>query len=182
MTIVDEWVLAGTGSRGLRTASPEVRAHAATQVNNRLGKAFAERGDYLIVMSGMAEGFDHLLAAIALKLGIPLWCAIPNKGYGHHYWHRNSVTGSSQFAEWCRILDSAHRVTYVMEDVHGTSELYLNGLHSNFVRNAWMVEQADDFLVWDPSSKGTAHCVKAIRGAGKWRDDMILPMPELVKP
>jgi hypothetical protein len=174
MTIENEWVLAGTGSRSLRNAAPDVRAHAVAQVSSRLGKAFAERGDYLIVMSGMAEGFDHLLAVSALALGIPLWCAIPNKYYGRHYWKRNSVTGRDQYAEFCRIIDAARRVTYVMDDVYGTTALYLNGVHSNFVRNDWMVEQSDDFLVWDSTSKGTAHCVKAIQDAGKWRDDMVL--------
>lgn len=180
MTIQDEWVLVGTGSRSLRTEPPGVRAHAATLVNDRLGQAFVERGDYLIVMSGMAEGFDHLLAVTALSLGIPLWCAIPNKGYGRHYWQRNSVTGRDQYAEWCRILDAAYRVTYVMEDIHGTSDLYLAGVHSNFVRNDWMVEQGDDFAAWDLTSRGTAHCVAAIKRAGKWRDGMALDRVEAI--
>jgi hypothetical protein len=41
-----------------------------------------------------------------------------------------------------------------------------------------MVEQAHDFVVWNPESRGTAHCVAAIKRAGKWRDDMVLsPTP-----
>lgn len=31
-----------------------------------------------------------------------------------------------------------------------------------------------DFAVRYPTSMGTAHCVDAIRRAGKWRDDMVL--------
>ena len=34
-----------------------------------------------------------------------------------------------------------------------------------------------DFAVWNPTTKGTAHCVDAIRRAGKWRDDMVLSPP-----
>ena len=125
-----------------------------------LANRLDERGDELIVMSGMAEGFDHLLAVTALKLNIPLWCAVPNRGYGQHYWRKNSLTCRDQYAEFCRLIDAAYRVTYVCSD------LYVNGQHSNFVRNSWMVEQAHEFVVWDPSSRGTAHCVAEISRAG----------------
>lgn len=158
--IEGEYVLAGTGSRSLRSEGPAARSAAASLVENLVRLRRAERGDELIVMSGMAEGFDHLLAVTALKLGIPLWCAIPNKGYGRHYWRDNSVTGRDQFAEFCRIVDAAYRVTYVADGV------YVDGIHANFVRNDWMVDQATEFVVWDPTSRGTAHCLKAIRRAG----------------
>lgn len=167
MTVVDEYVVAGTGSRSLQTAPIDVKRAAADLVTARLTDLHAERGDYLIVMSGMALGFDKLLAVTAIKLGIPLWCAIPNRSYGHYHWRQHSVTGHDEHAEWARITSHAHRITHVMEDVHGTGGLYLNGVHSNFVRNQFMVDTADQFLVWDPTSRGTAHCLAAIKRAGK---------------
>jgi hypothetical protein len=138
-------------------------------------------------MSGMAEGYDACLAKAALELGVRLWAAIPHQGYLDHYWGRASLTGTDRRAEAQAIVDRAKQVTYVMSDVHGTRELKLNGKHANFWRNDFMVtgglgwSGADDFLVWNPTSKGTAHCVKAIKAAGKWRDDMVLS-PEAAMP
>lgn len=157
--IEHEYVLAGTGSRSLRTAPADVRTEAASRVGKLLRDRLAERGAELIVVSGMAEGFDHLLAAKAVDLGIDLWCVIPHRGYGDYYWRRNSVTGRDQSAEFCRLLDSAQRVTYVCDSI------YVNGEHSNFVRNRWMVDTADEFAVWNPAFPGTKHCLAAIKRA-----------------
>lgn len=160
MPLDDEFVLAGTGSRSLLTSSPEIRHRAVARTEMALSFRQHQHGARLIVMSGMAEGFDHLLAVTALRLGIDLWCVIPHRGYGDYYWRRNSLTGRDMFAEFCRIRDTAIRVTYAAES------LYVNGRHSNFVRNDQMIEAADEFLVWNPSSKGTAHCLAGIQRAG----------------
>jgi hypothetical protein len=124
-------------------------------------------GGRLVVMSGCAEGWDACVAWTAIRAGIRLWAAVPNRGYGAHYWGRKSLTGRDQLPEFERILAAAWRVTYVMEEIHGTSALYLDGLHSNFVRNTFMVDKAQEFVVWDPSSRGTAHCLAEIKRAGK---------------
>jgi hypothetical protein len=161
-------VLAGTGSRQLQAVDNAAKKVAAELVTNEVIQRRDRYGDRLVVMSGMAEGFDKLLALTALRTGVKLWCAIPNRGYGAYYWGpAQSLTGTDQRAQFTAIVARAWRVTYVMEDVHRTQGLYLNGKHSNFIRNDYMVAQADEFLVWDPGSRGTQQCFATIRAAGR---------------
>lgn len=169
-----DFVVAGSGSRSLRVADRTVQVDAMDRCTAALEVCLAEHGERLVVMSGGAEGFDELIARVALRLNIRLWLALPNRRYLQHYWGRESLLGRDRLAEAQAIVDQAQRVTYVMEQIHDTKALKLNGLHANFWRNLFMVENANDFLVWNPTSKGTAHCVKAIKDAGKWRDGMVL--------
>lgn len=179
------FVFAGTGSRSLRTAPREVLVDAMERCTVRIRIRQEQHGDRLVVMSGMAEGWDECVALAALRLGVRLWCAIPNRGYGAHYWGRNSVLGFDRLEAFLGIMSQAWRVTHVMEDVYSQQGIYLDGEHSNFVRNRFMVDGggdfpgADDFGVWGPESRGTAHCVTAIKRAGKWRDDMVLSPAEV---
>jgi hypothetical protein len=76
------------------------------------------------------------------------------------------VTGRNRLAEFEAILASAWRITYVMEEALGVPVVHVNDRRSNFARNTWMVGKADEFVVWDPSSRGTAHCLAEIRRAG----------------
>jgi hypothetical protein len=157
------YVVAGTGSRSLQTASREDKLNAINLVDAELVRLMETHGDNLVVMSGMAEGFDKLLAMRAIHHGIKLWCAIPNKGYGRYYWGKHSLTGHNVMSQFKDIVDGAWRVTLVMEDVHNLQGIYgPGGKHSNFLRNDYMVEQGDEFLVWDPSSSGTKDCFKSI--------------------
>lgn len=169
-----DFVLAGTGSRSLRVADRATQIAAMDLVTERIAARVVEHDERLVVMSGGAEGFDELLARVAIRQGVRLWLALPNKGYAKHYWGRASLLGRDRTAEFEQILGSAWKVTYVMEQVHGTSALKLDGLHANFWRNQFMADNANDFVVWNPESTGTAHCVTAIKRAGKWRDDMVL--------
>jgi hypothetical protein len=159
------FVVAGTGSRTLQTADSATKWAVWDATWTLLEPLAAEHGDRLVLMTGMAEGFDHLLAKLGFRHGVAVWAAVPNSGYGRHYWGRESQTGQDQFAEFEDILRRCWRVTHVMEDVHGVSGRYLNGRHSNAVRNTWMVEQADRFLVWNPTTRGTAGCLKEITAA-----------------
>lgn len=177
----DPFVLAGTGPRSLRAADRAIQVDAMERCETRILQRQDEHGDRLVVMSGMAEGWDELIAMTALRLGVHLWCAIPNRGYGAYYWQRQSVTGMPRLPAFGAIVGRASRVTYVLEDVYGLRGVRLpTGEHSNFVRNRFMVTGhgeftgGDDFAVWGPESKGTAHCVREIKRAGKWRDDMVL--------
>jgi hypothetical protein len=164
---VTDHIVAGTGSRSLQVADNATKRYALDAVTLRLRERLSVHGDRLVVMSGMAEGFDSALALAGLKLGIRVWAVVPNRGYGPYSWGEHSTTGTPRLPAFQAILDQSWKVTYVMEDVHRTELLYLNGVHANFVRNDFMVEQAHEFLVWDPRSKGTAHCFAAIKRAGK---------------
>lgn len=181
MSIIDEYVVAGTGSRRVQVADNAAKRQAWDLAVDRLQSALSVHPD-LTVMSGGAEGWDYCLARAALTLRIPLWLALPNRGYGRHFWGRASVTKTDRYDEFRHLVAQATKVTYVMEEIHGTSQLYLNGVHSNFVRNTWMVRGgrdgfvgADDFLVWnDPISGGTKHCIDEIKKASKWHADMLI--------
>lgn len=178
----NDFILAGTGSRELANATAEVKAQAIERLRETLTVYKQLFGDKLVIMSGMAQGFDALLAFTALDMGIRLWCAVPNKGYGDYYWGpRGTITGTDARERFNRIISQAEKVFYIKEDVHGITEngVYLdvdfkraswnkyneNYHHANFVRNDFMVDNADSFLVWDPSSKGTADCLTKIKRA-----------------
>lgn len=180
-----DFVLAGTGPRALLLEPREVREAAMNLCLERIAERVLEHGSALVVMSGGAEGADECLARAAMRMQVRLWLAIPNKGYVAHYWGRKSQLGRDRTAEFARIAAYAEKTTHVMEQVHGTSKLTVDGLHANAWRNLWMVnggrgfDGADDFAVFGPvwPRSGTAHCVEAIRAAGKWRDHMMLDLP-----
>lgn len=158
-------VLAGTGSRSLESEDVTVKGDVYRLIREELLPFRNKPSKEFVVMSGMAEGFDKLLAVVALELNIKLWCAIPNKGYGKYYWGEKSLTGENRFAEYLHIVKQATYLTYVMEEIHNCryGELYLNGRHANFIRNDFMVKIANEFLVWEPTSAGTKDCLKTIK-------------------
>jgi hypothetical protein len=181
------FIVAGTGSRSLKVADPKFKAKVVTWTRARLQRLQGRYGNRLVIMSGMAEGWDELLAMLARELGIRLWVYIPNKGYVDYYWgptdpdkpSKGSRTGRDRREAAKSLVDYAEKVEYTVEDrllpkgieatafkcpipdKPGTTE------HSNYARNRAMVEDADVFLVWDPSSSGTAHCFGLIKKSGK---------------
>lgn len=150
-------VVAGTGSRSLQLEPNTVKWAVYENVLDKLRELQPNS-----VISGMAEGFDTCIARAALDLNIELVAAVPNKGYGAYYWKHNSVTGQDRYEDYIKLLNAANRVVYVTG-----SQLYVAGLHSNFVRNNWMVDHANHFLVYDPKSRGTAHCFKQLKDKGR---------------
>lgn len=159
MAVTARWVVAGTGPRALQDWPPTEKRRTYGVILAAIDGLRRQHGDLLTIMSGMALGFDKALAMAALELNVPLWCAIPNRGYGRYYWR-------DRHAEFQRIVDRAAQVTYVMEDVHHTSALRLGGRHANMIRNLWMLDQAQQVIAWPSTSGGTAHCLRAARIAG----------------
>lgn len=149
-------IVAGTGSRRLRKEDPSIRIEAFKRTCSTLHELNVN-GD-VTVMSGMAEGFDQTLAVAANFMGIPWIAAVPNTGYGSYYWGKKSVTGGDRLRDFTDLLSTAQDVIYVCGD-----KVYQGRVHSNFIRNTYMVEQADHVLVWEPTSRGTSHCVKEAR-------------------
>ena len=115
----------------------------------------------LHLISGMAEGWDEAIAKVGMRNGIPYTAMIPNKGYDDYYWRRNSLLGVNRINTFNELYYKAHEVVYVCDS------LYVNGVHSNFVRNEHMVNMCDGALVYEPTSRGTAHAVKLLKDAGK---------------
>jgi len=152
--ISGRFVIAGTGSRSYRRTD-EVFDRLYQQTS-----LFAEKYPDLVLMSGGAQGWDTEIANVAWLLNVPFVMCIPNKGYGPYYW-KNNLDG------WYFMLACAAAIEYTMEDVYQSNSLYLNGVHSNYVRNSRMVELADAFFVYDAGSSGTRDAVKKIEQAGK---------------
>jgi len=161
------FIVAGTGPRSLQIASTQDKKAAYSIVAAELIRLRSKYGEDLIIMSGMAEGFDKLLATVALDLEIPLWCAIPSRNYGSYYWGQKSATGTNQIARFNEIVQAAKHVTYIDKITPGIQGLYRDGVHINFIRNEYMVYSANAFLIWDSASPGTRNCIKLVLDSTK---------------
>ena len=127
-----------------------------------------KHGDNLVVVSGMAEGFDEALARAAVAVGVPFVAAVPNPSYMNYYWTR-SVTGKSRLKHGTDLLAQAAEVVYVCKTHASTLPKY-NGRagSANFERNEWMVDRANVMWAFHPVddagnvltlTSGTKHCV-----------------------
>ena len=157
MPLLDgKFVIAGTGSRSLILDEGKMNK-VQEYLIDLLTQAKAKHGNNLVVISGMAEGFDEVLARASMSLGVTLIAAIPNKGYSAHYWG-NRMNAFQDLADYAHRSGGVHYVC-------GTS-IYADGKHSNFVRNEWMADRADIVLVYNPTSRGTAQCYNYCRTNG----------------
>lgn len=158
---VGNFYIAGTGSRELildKDKRREVRDYLA----DLLAKAKVKHGDRLIVISGMAEGFDEALARAAIMADVTFIAAIPNKGYIDYYWGKKSMLGRNRMAEAQEILSKAGEIVHVCDGIYGP-----DGRHANFHRNEWMVDHADIVWVYNPTTRGTAQCYAYCKKVGK---------------
>ena len=67
--------ISGTGHRSLYKAKPEVVQHVQAWLYDKFEELKPDK-----VISGMALGFDQMLARIAIEYGIELECALPFRG------------------------------------------------------------------------------------------------------
>jgi hypothetical protein len=164
MPLLDgKFVIAGTGSRSLILDEGKMNK-VQEYLIDLLTEAKAKHGNNLVVISGMAEGFDEALARSAMCVGVTLIAAIPNKGYSAYYWRNNSQLKVDRMDSFQELAGYAHRsggVHYVCG-----KDIYVNGKHSNFVRNEWMADRADVVWVYNPTSRGTAQCYNYCRTNG----------------
>jgi hypothetical protein len=183
-------IVGGTGSRELQLADGTVKKAVYDWLVKQLTMSADKHGDKLRVMSGMAEGFDALLAYTAMQLDIPFIAAVPNEGYGRYYWgpknnagNGGSITGTDRLDVFESYLKAAELVVYVKEEVHGITDsgVFLDvknktaswdrgkGLvNANFVRNDFMARYpgVKGFFVYDENSSGTSHCVGLLKQFG----------------
>lgn len=159
--------IAGTGTRSIQKLSVPEKSRVLeiiTEQLNLFGELDAANGGdgKIIVISGMAEGFDSALAMAAISVGMELHCYIPNRGYGNYYWGQKSQTGQNRLAQFNAIVAQAAHVEYTNEKL-GVNSLYHNGVHMNFLRNQHMVDDADILFAWATSEKeadgGTRDCI-----------------------
>jgi len=128
----------------------------------------------MLLISGMAEGWDEAIAKIGLRNNIPYDVYIPTKDYGNYYWGQHSLTGYNRMAMFEELVNGARRVVY-MEDIYGAPKMTSRGpcyetspgclIHANMVRNSEMVKASTDALVYDAKSPGTRDAVAKLRKA-----------------
>lgn len=154
----NKFVIAGTGSSSFSNDNLNAaELDTIASLERAMAVNLRKWGERLIILSGGAIGWDFWMTAIARKLGIPYVLSIPNEGYGNYYWGK-----ARQIGRYIEMFDNALEVEFVVEDVYGMTGLYIDGVHSNFVRNNRMVNLADAFFVYDTGSPGTRHCFKSI--------------------
>lgn len=148
----------GTGSRSMVT---DPNAKNIYNTLERYITILHEEDPDLVLITGMAEGWDEAIAKVAFRNHIPYICAIPNKGYGEYYWGKHSLLGVNRMNTFNQLVNGAAEVVYVCAGI------YENGVHANFVRNQWMVDNCDSALVYNPQSSGTRDAVARLTTAGK---------------
>ena len=158
-------IIFGTGTRSLQTAGGEEKARALGLVKGYL-QSLIDAGEDLVVISGMAEGFDTCIARAAIDLDLYWRAYVPNKGYGRYYWGGHSLTGQNRLPQFEEYLAQADEIVYTDEALGVPGSLYKDRLHMNFHRNHMMVDESDEGLAWDVTSRGTAECVAYAKKEG----------------
>ena len=158
-----DFIVAATGSRSLQTKSKEHKQEVVKFLVAELQRLKEEHGRVLVV-TGLAEGFDSAMAKAAQLTETDYLVAIPSPTYGEYYWGNNSVTGTNRLAEFEDYVNKAAHKVVVCEDYKGFAPRRPG--KANFDRNQWMVDFAQAFYVYDRSSRGTKDCVDRIEKAG----------------
>ena len=139
--------LMGTGARALVVHPDRKEIYSDLE---RHVLAIREEQPDLVGIVGMAEGWDEALGKVCFRNDIPYHCYVPNFTYGHHYWRDHSKLGVNRMSTFNKLMRGAQKRVIVCG-----KELYVNGTHSNFIRNQAMVDVADYALVYMPNSRGT---------------------------
>ena len=148
----------GTGSRSLVKANDATRKEVMDTTRRYLIQLREEHSD-LVLISGMAEGWDELIAVLAIELSIPFLAYVPHPTYGEYYWGKTSYLGRDRLSRFRELLGKA-------AEIHISSDsLYVGGTHANFIRNADMVNKSDFALVYDKNSRGTRDAVMKLTQA-----------------
>lgn len=147
----------GTGSRSMLTEPNRKDIYATLE---RYILTLAENQDITLI-TGMAEGWDEAIAKVGLRNDIPYMAYLPHPTYGDYYWGRKSLLNKNRMDTFGTLLKGASSIVVVSQ------ELYVDGVHANFVRNQWMVNACDLALVYNPKSKGTRDAVAKLTQANK---------------
>jgi len=104
------------------------------------------------VISGIALGWDTAIAIAAIRMGIPLTCAVPFAG-------QERMWTMQMQDRYKKILSKANRVVVVSKGDYSAEKMML--------RNKWMVNHSDLVLaLWNGTSGGTANCIRYAKEVG----------------
>lgn len=141
-------IIAGTGHRpnklgGYYSGNP-IQTYVRNETRRILEELKPDSG-----ISGMALGFDQILAEIFVELSIPFIAAVPFVGQEGRW-----PAASQQ--HYAKLLSVAKDVVVVCEGGYAAWKMQR--------RNEWMVEQLEEpedrlLACWDGSAGGTGNCV-----------------------
>jgi len=188
----DPFYVMGTGSRSLVIEPKEIRMEMKAKLILEIEK-LKTRYPGLVLISGMAEGWDELIARVAVEVGVPFVAMVPNKDYGSYYWGRNSLLKKDRIASFKNLLSKAQKVIY-LEEIYGRqinlTKIFVDSMkaqgkyaatclpgpnfiiegrltHANFARNQAMVDMCHGALVYQSESPGTKDTVTRLKKANK---------------
>lgn len=177
----------GTGSRQVVVAQDRAKIYKDTE--DFILRVLDTDPDTKLI-TGMAEGWDEVIAKIGFRNNIPYWAMIPTKDYGKYYWGRKSLTGHDRTDTFNALVEGATRVTY-MSDIYGDPLFWGEGhpgiipgpnyrvgdgwVHANMLRNTHMVHYCTDAVVYAARTPGTRDAVAKLNAAGK--PYLIYPFP-----
>lgn len=148
----------GTGSRQMVVDPNRVKMYEKLRT---MVLAMRDIDPELVLISGLAEGFDEAIAKIGMREGIPYIAAIPNPTYGNYYWRDHSLTKRNRLATFRELVANSEEAVFVCDSV------YQYGIHSNFIRNDWMIKECDFALCYDAGSSGTRDAIKKLHAVDK---------------
>lgn len=139
-----------TGNRNLKHPIPIIKA----AIKEKLFQAEADA-----VITGMALGFDMLVAEVCIENNIPFVAAIPCRGQTR-LWPKNEVE------RYRKLIEKSYKHTIVSPGEFQTWKL--------FERNKWIVNRADIVIAyWDGAPKGgTHHCYKYAQEKNKLKENI----------
>jgi uncharacterized phage-like protein YoqJ len=145
-------VVAGTGHRPQKLQSTWSQYETLTLPRlTALAQNALKQTKPVLVISGMALGWDTAISLAAINLEIPLIAAVPC------LMHCSKWSPSQQ--------DQWHYIIYKAIAVHCPNVPYSPAAMQ--IRNEWMCDRANRMLaLWDGSSGGTANCVKYAKKKG----------------
>lgn len=115
------------------------------------------------IISGMALGFDTLVAELALEMSLPLICAIPCD-------HQDKLWRQKDREKYHQILQQASEIINVAPGFYEEWKMQR--------RNIFMVNRSDHMIIlWNGSSGGTKNCVEYIKQINK--SHQFLEIPEI---
>jgi len=159
-------IIAATGHRPHKLGQEyNYQGPYSTYLTTRVREILIEKSAEQVI-SGLALGFDTIVAHVALELGIPLLAAIPFKGQESR-WPKSSQQIYNNILS--NPLTTAH---IVCEGGYNSAKMQ--------IRNEFMIDSAQILMVaWNSSPGGTMNCV---RYAEKQDIEIIFINPDGWKP
>jgi uncharacterized phage-like protein YoqJ len=159
---VSDYTIAVTGHRpeklgGYQPYNP-LRTQLTTKLEQRLMLILCDHPN-LVVITGMALGFDQWVAGSCRRLSIPYIAAVPFDGQERR-WPETSQR------IYIDLLKSASRVHVVCPGPYLSWKMQR--------RNVWMIDNCVYLIAaWDGSPGGTANCVEYAKKVGRSMENLL---------